>query len=165
MCIPVLYHLCLAQGYGESKAAGAVQDKAEYLRSFLAQLSVSSPILVSPSMSGGFSIPFLVQHPEALAGYVPVAPVGTERGKAKYPELQVRGEGVTLYTSSGSLVEAVADMSFSIILHTVIHGTFFSLSSSPFTISYFLHLFPVPHSPPVFLLLFTSLPYLPKHIC
>lgn len=80
------------KGYGESKDAGGVQDKAEYLRSLLAQLNTNTPTVVSPSMSGGFSIPLLTQHPEVLAGYVPVAPVDTGRGRAKYPELQVRRE-------------------------------------------------------------------------
>lgn len=69
-----------------------MQDKAEYLRSLLANLDANKPILVSPSMSGGFSIPFLIQNPEGLAGYVPVAPVGTEKNKAKYHELQVRSQ-------------------------------------------------------------------------
>ncbi|KAG0719499.1 Protein ABHD14B [Chionoecetes opilio] len=74
-------------GFGESKRA-AVQDKAEYLRSLLARLEANKPILVSPSMSGGFSIPFLTQHPEVLAGYVPVAPVGSAKNKAMYKELK-----------------------------------------------------------------------------
>lgn len=75
-------------GYGESKNA-AVQDKAEYLRSLLVQLDANKPIMVSPSMSGGFSIPFFIQNPEGLAGFVPVAPVGTGRNKLNYPNLQV----------------------------------------------------------------------------
>lgn len=75
-------------GYGESKQA-TVEDKAGYLLSLLTHLDANKPILVSPSMSGGFSIPFITQNPESLSGYVPVAPVGTKKGKAKYRELQV----------------------------------------------------------------------------
>ncbi len=33
-------------------------------------------ILVSPSMSGGYSLPWLMTSPAAAAGFVPVAPVG-----------------------------------------------------------------------------------------
>uniref|UniRef100_A0A0P4W786 Protein ABHD14A n=1 Tax=Scylla olivacea TaxID=85551 RepID=A0A0P4W786_SCYOL len=75
-------------GYGESKQA-TVEDKAGYLLSLLTHLDANKPILVSPSMSGGFSIPFITQNPESLSGYVPVAPVGTKKGRAKYRELQV----------------------------------------------------------------------------
>lgn len=35
-------------------------------------------VIVSPSMSGSFSIPFLNKHPNLLKGYVPVAPVGAD---------------------------------------------------------------------------------------
>lgn len=75
-------------GYGESKQA-SVQDKAGYLLALLTHLNANKPFLVSPSMSGGFSIPFIIQNPESLSGYVPVAPVGTQKDKAKYHELQV----------------------------------------------------------------------------
>ncbi|KAK8399050.1 hypothetical protein O3P69_004258 [Scylla paramamosain] len=76
-------------GYGESKQA-TVEDKAGYLLSLLTHLDANKPILVSPSMSGRFSIPFITQNPESLSGYVPVAPIDTKKGKAKYRELQVR---------------------------------------------------------------------------
>lgn len=85
------------QGYGESKATRAVLDKTEYLRSLLAQLNVSKPILVSPSKSGGYSIPFIVQYPQALAGYIPVAPISTEMGRDKYNDLKVRREREVKY--------------------------------------------------------------------
>ncbi|XP_063888717.1 putative protein-lysine deacylase ABHD14B isoform X2 [Scylla paramamosain] len=75
-------------GYGESKQA-TVEDKAGYLLSLLTHLDANKPILVSPSMSGRFSIPFITQNPESLSGYVPVAPIDTKKGKAKYRELQV----------------------------------------------------------------------------
>ncbi|KAK8399049.1 hypothetical protein O3P69_004258 [Scylla paramamosain] len=74
-------------GYGESKQA-TVEDKAGYLLSLLTHLDANKPILVSPSMSGRFSIPFITQNPESLSGYVPVAPIDTKKGKAKYRELQ-----------------------------------------------------------------------------
>jgi abhydrolase domain-containing protein 14 len=36
-------------------------------------------VVVSPSMSGRFSYPLLRQHPEALGGFVPIAPAATPR--------------------------------------------------------------------------------------
>jgi abhydrolase domain-containing protein 14 len=41
-------------------------------------LHLALPFLVFPSMSGGFAFPFVIAHPELLAGLVPVAPVGID---------------------------------------------------------------------------------------
>lgn len=49
------------------------------------------PILVSPSMSGRFALPFLLAWGDRLAGFVPVAPVGTKDYTAEqYRHVQVR---------------------------------------------------------------------------
>lgn len=39
-------------------------------------LSLGKPILVSPSMSGIYSLPLVVTYPDRLAGFVPLAPIG-----------------------------------------------------------------------------------------
>eukprot|EP00899_Mesostigma_viride_P003736 jgi/Mesvir1/13363/Mv06223-RA.1 len=39
-------------------------------------LKMEPPIVVSPSMSGSYSLPFIAKYPTQAAGYVPVAPVG-----------------------------------------------------------------------------------------
>lgn len=55
-------------------------------------------IVISPSMSGGFSIPSLFSNPEAFKGYLPVAPVNTgshsskEYSSVKVPTCIVYGE-------------------------------------------------------------------------
>ncbi|PIK52744.1 putative alpha/beta hydrolase domain-containing protein 14B [Apostichopus japonicus] len=55
-------------------------------------------IIISPSMSGGFSIPLLFSNPEAFKGYLPVAPVNTashthkEYSAVKIPTCIVYGE-------------------------------------------------------------------------
>ncbi|XP_042240762.1 protein ABHD14B-like isoform X1 [Homarus americanus] len=64
-------------------------DRADYLHSLLSNLKVTHPILVSPSMSGQFSILFINKYPQDLAGFVPVAPVSTQLIKEKAPELRV----------------------------------------------------------------------------
>ncbi len=55
------------------------------------------PVIVSPSMSGRFSLPVAVNHPGRLAGLVAVAPVGIPQvqdrlGKITVPVLAVWGE-------------------------------------------------------------------------
>ncbi|KAH7947193.1 hypothetical protein HPB52_008201 [Rhipicephalus sanguineus] len=63
-------------GFGNSPS-GTIPDKAAFVQHLLAALRLYNPVIVSPSMSGGLSLPFLVKHWQQMAGYVPVAPVGT----------------------------------------------------------------------------------------
>jgi len=41
-------------------------------------LKLNKPILVSPSMSGGYSLPFVVKHAYKLGGFIPIVPVNIE---------------------------------------------------------------------------------------
>ncbi len=60
-------------GFGQSqRIAGSPQD---FLIQLMEQLNLQPPVLVSPSMSGGYSLPLVAQHPDKLKGFVPVAPV------------------------------------------------------------------------------------------
>ncbi|XP_067012602.1 putative protein-lysine deacylase ABHD14B [Anabrus simplex] len=65
-------------GYGNThdKLTG---DRGEFLLSLLQALDLlkSRPVVVSPSMSGEYSVTFLKEHSSKLAGYIPVAPVAT----------------------------------------------------------------------------------------
>ena len=49
----------------------------------------SSLVIVSPSMSGRFSLPFVVEHPERVKGFIPVAPVQTEKFVDKFAKVFV----------------------------------------------------------------------------
>jgi abhydrolase domain-containing protein 14 len=60
-------------GFGESPAAQV--DRCGWLAELLEQLDISKPVIVSPSMSGRFSLPLLTSKPDRLAGFVAVAPV------------------------------------------------------------------------------------------
>lgn len=62
-------------GYGDSEASAIPRN--DYLHHALEALWPASRfVMVSPSMSGEFSLPLVARHPERVAGYIPVAPVG-----------------------------------------------------------------------------------------
>ncbi|XP_030062317.1 protein ABHD14A [Microcaecilia unicolor] len=87
-------------GYGESLESRAIPEKgrADYLLRIIETLSIKQPVLISPSMSGLYSLPLLLQHGDRLKGFVPIAPVGTKSyTKEQYklvqtPTLIVYGE-------------------------------------------------------------------------
>ena len=90
-------------GYGQSKRARV--DPGEFLAEFLPVLDIGRPVVVSPSMSGSFSFPLVLEHPELIAGFVPVAPVRTaEYAKrlthSPVPALIVWGEKDRLFPPS-----------------------------------------------------------------
>jgi pimeloyl-ACP methyl ester carboxylesterase len=64
-------------GFGGSEP-GPLPREA-FLVAFLEIAGLSRPlVLVSPSMSGGWSLPLLADHPSRLSGFVALAPVGIE---------------------------------------------------------------------------------------
>ena len=71
-------------GYGHSDDWR--NDSGEFLRLFLDAVGVNSAILVSPSMSGRFSLPFVRAHSDRVLGYVPVAPTQIDEFVAGGPE-------------------------------------------------------------------------------
>ncbi|MGD2182611.1 alpha/beta fold hydrolase [Lusitaniella coriacea] len=64
-------------GYGQSEAFSGTPS--EFLREFLESLNLHLPILVSPSMSGSYALPFLIDYTNRLRGLVAIAPVGIVR--------------------------------------------------------------------------------------
>ena len=99
-------------GYGHSEASRVPQD--QYLSQALEQLWPTSRfVIVSPSMSGGFSLPFVARQPDRVAGYVPVAPVGintyrTALERVDVPTLVVWGENDQVVPVSQASVLAEA---------------------------------------------------------
>jgi pimeloyl-ACP methyl ester carboxylesterase len=82
-------------GYGRSEVSPL--DSEAFLGEAMAALRLDSAAIVSPSMSGQFSFPLLIRSPEKVAGFVPVAPAGSDRylrllKKVKVPTLVVWGE-------------------------------------------------------------------------
>ncbi|XP_074861981.1 protein ABHD14A-like [Carettochelys insculpta] len=80
-------------GYGSSppSAAGSTeQGRVAFLQRALTELRLQRPVLISPSMSGRYSIPFVLAHGAQLRGFVAVAPVGTEEYTAgQYQQVQI----------------------------------------------------------------------------
>jgi pimeloyl-ACP methyl ester carboxylesterase len=101
-------------GFGGSKPAHS--DPDHFLEALVPVLGLERPVIVSPSMSGRFSFPYLLAHPDRVAGFVPVAPVGAvEYAKRLHespvPALVVWGERDSTFPISQAqpLADAFAD--------------------------------------------------------
>nr|XP_034961977.1 protein ABHD14B-like isoform X2 [Zootoca vivipara] len=83
-------------GLGRSKEANAPAPVGEpapasFLKSVFEALKLDQAVVISPSLSGMYSLPFLFQHSEMLKAYVPVAPICTEKFSAtQYAGVKVR---------------------------------------------------------------------------
>nr|XP_040058670.1 protein ABHD14B [Gasterosteus aculeatus aculeatus] len=85
-------------GSAEAPAAVGQLAPAGFLREVCERLSLSPVVVISPSLSGMYSLPFVLQHPALVRAYVPVAPICTENFTAeqyrgvKVPSLIVYGD-------------------------------------------------------------------------
>ena len=82
-------------GYGDSEIFSGSREG--FLLILIEALNLNLPIIISPSMSGSYSLPFLANHGQKLRGFVPVAPVGISR----YGE-QLKGKEVPTLAIWGS---------------------------------------------------------------
>jgi abhydrolase domain-containing protein 14 len=101
-------------GFGHSKGARA--DPEHFLEKLVPVLGLDRPVIVSPSMSGRFSFPYVLAHPDAVAGFVPVAPAGAVEYAGRLrgspvPTLVVWGERDSVFPSSQArpLADAFVD--------------------------------------------------------
>lgn len=74
-------------GYGKSEKITGSQIM--FLLELMMGLNLNKPVLVSPSMSGNYSLPFIAKHSDKLAGYVAVAPVGITVFTEQVQKIQV----------------------------------------------------------------------------
>lgn len=86
-------------GFGESPPQDV--DRKLFLGHLLAKLTTRKAVVVSPSMSGRFSLPLVTASPKLVAGFVAVAPVGIPRhrdqlDKITVPTLLIWGEKDTV---------------------------------------------------------------------
>ncbi|KAM8915884.1 putative protein-lysine deacylase ABHD14B isoform 1-T4 [Spinachia spinachia] len=97
--LPLPLHTGLGRSQSASAPAAVGQPApAAFLREVCERLSLSPVVVISPSLSGMYSLPFLLQHPALVRAYVPVAPICTEHFTAeqyrsvKVPSLIVYGD-------------------------------------------------------------------------
>ncbi|XP_067142637.1 putative protein-lysine deacylase ABHD14B [Centruroides vittatus] len=63
-------------GFGNSPNAKV--EKQTFLSKVVKTLNLNNPVVISPSLSGLFSLPYMLRNWPEMGGYVPVAPVGTD---------------------------------------------------------------------------------------
>ncbi|XP_046881221.1 protein ABHD14B [Hypomesus transpacificus] len=75
-------------GLGQSKSAEAPVAVGQlapggFLKQVFEALDLEPSVVISPSLSGSYSLPFLFQNPALVRGYVPVAPICTDEFTAE----------------------------------------------------------------------------------
>ncbi len=63
-------------GFGESQRAEV--DASRFVLELCDALSIAKCALVSPSMSGRFAFPLVVEHTDRVSAFIPIAPVGVD---------------------------------------------------------------------------------------
>lgn len=96
-------------GFGKSPARRS--DPSSFGIELLDHLGIDRVVVVSPSMSGGASLPLVLHHPDRVAGYVPIAPVGSLEYAKKLkncpvPTLVIWGEKDQLFPAAQAAVLA-----------------------------------------------------------
>lgn len=95
--------LQMSSGLGQSKSAEAPAAVGElapagFLKEVCERLSLSPAVVISPSLSGMYSLPFLHQHQALVRAYIPVAPICTDKFTAEqYQSVKVQSYEPLLY--------------------------------------------------------------------
>lgn len=107
-------------GFGQSEESSIPAD--DFLAALLPLLSDRPMVVVSPSMSGRFSLPLVAERPSYVAGFVPIAPAAIAAHleslrRSQVPALIVWGENDELVPlrQAESLAKAMANSSKAIL--------------------------------------------------
>ena len=92
---------------GHGRTPSARVDPAQFVDALLEALEVGRVVIVAPSMSGRYALPFAMEHPGRLAGLVAVAPVGADELDPPAPARNVKvlavwGENDHLFPAPGA---------------------------------------------------------------
>lgn len=80
---------------GKDKSPDKLDDPliGKFLGAFIKTLEIKKVVIIAPSASGLYALPYLFNDPSAVAdqvvGFVPIAPVGTGDFKTKYADSKV----------------------------------------------------------------------------
>ncbi|XP_044157281.1 protein ABHD14B-like [Bufo gargarizans] len=85
----------------DAKAPSSIGEPAPpgFIQEVLESLKMVPAAIISPSLSGMYSLPFVLSSPQNVAAYVPVAPICTDKfsaqaySRAQFPALIVYGDG------------------------------------------------------------------------
>ena len=61
-------------GFGESENLKNNEDLDIFVFKLIQTLGINKPVIISPSYSGAYSVPFVLKHGDKVAGYIPIAP-------------------------------------------------------------------------------------------
>lgn len=108
-------------GFGNSapsKEVSTESGRVELLEGVLRDLQLQNTVLVSPSLSGSYALPFLMQSHHQLCGFVPIAPTST-RNYAQEQFQAVKTPTLILY---GELDHTLARESLQQLCHLPNHS-------------------------------------------
>ena len=74
-------------GFGKSPPANVERD--ELLAELIEAGALPRGTLVSPSMSGSYALPLVIEQPRAVSAFVPVAPAGLDRWRERLGEIEL----------------------------------------------------------------------------
>ncbi|EDO34116.1 predicted protein [Nematostella vectensis] len=80
-------------GNSKMKLPVSMKERGELLDKLISLLELHYPVLVAPSMSGSFALPFIFSNDNAkkLRGFIPIAPVHTDQYKPEqYKSLKLK---------------------------------------------------------------------------
>lgn len=115
-------------GFGRTPASEV--PPGELAARLVRAVSPAPPVLVSPSMSGRFSFPLLLESPGAVAGFVAVAPVGIAEAAPRLDGSEVPtlivwgGEDRVIPLEHASLLAAALPESRTVILEGASHPAY-----------------------------------------
>lgn len=109
-------------GFGQTTDRLTSASLTEYMQDLFATLNLNRVIMIVPSMSGKFGLPFIVAHPELFVGFVPVAPIATdtipqsELRSLQVPTLLICGEkDVTIGKTSQNNLQVIPNYKVEIL--------------------------------------------------